>query len=144
MCYLTASLLFEGSGDERGTALDDRHVFYPPALGQLGVGGYLDQLQAHLLPQRPRQASELSLSFGQVHGHLSVLPTVLRHLPESLWDATNYSMRETAVRAHVGHDVTNPPAWMVITGSVSLSLEQAAKRPTSVYIRGLVKTPVEI
>lgn len=50
VCYLAASLLFEGFGDERGPTLDDCHIFYPPALWQLGVRGDLNQLQAHLLP----------------------------------------------------------------------------------------------
>lgn len=67
LCYLAASLLFEGSGDECRVSLDDRHVVYPPALGQLGVRGDLDQLQAHFLSQGSCQATELTLSFGQVH-----------------------------------------------------------------------------
>lgn len=65
--YLAASLMFEGPCDERCASLDDRYIFYPPALWQLRVRGDLDQLQAHFLPQRSRQAAKLTLSFGQVH-----------------------------------------------------------------------------
>lgn len=65
--YLTASLLFKGPGDERSVSLDDGDILYPPAPWQLRVGGDLDQLQAHLLPQSSSQATKLTLSFGQVH-----------------------------------------------------------------------------
>lgn len=113
VCYLAASLLFEGFGDKRGAALDDGYVFYPPALWQLGVRGDLDQLQAHLLPQGACQASKLPLSFGQVYRHLSVPAAVVEHFPEGLWDAANDGMREAAVRAHVRHDATDQMRWKV-------------------------------
>lgn len=102
--YLTASLLLEGPGDERDASLDDSHVFYPPALRQLGVRGDLDQLQAHLLPQRPRQTTELTLGFGQVHRDLSVLTTISHRFPKGLWDASHHGVGEAAIRAHVCHD----------------------------------------
>ncbi|KAI3358718.1 hypothetical protein L3Q82_015128, partial [Scortum barcoo] len=48
----------------------------------LGVRGDFDQLQAHLLPQGSCQATKLTLSFGQVHGHLPVLMTVFPGAPK--------------------------------------------------------------
>lgn len=104
LCYLTASLLFEGPGDERRVSLDDCHILYPPALWQLGVRGDLDQLQAHLLPQCSCQATKLALSFGQVHGDLPVLTSVFPSLPKALWDAPHHGMGEAAIWAHVCHD----------------------------------------
>lgn len=104
MCYLTASLLFEGPGDERRVSMDDCHILYPPALWQLGVRGDLDQLQAHLLPQGSRQAAKLTLSFGQVHRGLPVLAAVSRRFPKGLWDAPHHGVGEAAIWAHVCHD----------------------------------------
>ena len=104
--YLAASLLLEGPGDERRVALDDRHVLHPPALRQVRVGGDLDELQAHLLPQGPRQAAELTLSFGQIHRGLAVLPGVCRGLPKGLRDAPHHGVGEAAIRTHVGHVFT--------------------------------------
>lgn len=142
VCYLAVSLLFEGFGDERGATLDDRHIFYPPALWQLGVRGDLNQLQAHLLPQRTCQAPELSLRLGQVHRHPSVLGTVPDCFPKGIWDAANYSMCETAVRAHICHDVTDQTFWMVpsvnaLPGNL-LCQEKAIKIQMCVYIRSLI------
>lgn len=104
LCYLAASLLFEGSGDERRVSLDHRHILYPPALRQLGVRGDLDELEAHLLPQGSCQAAVLTLGFGQVHGDLPVLPSVSHSFPtEGLRNATHHGVGEAAVRTHVGH-----------------------------------------
>ncbi len=104
MCYLAASLLFEGPGNERCVSLDDCHILYPPALWQLRVRGDLDQLQAHFLPQGSSQATELPLGFGQVHRHLPVLTIISHHFPKSLWDAPHHGVGESAIWAHICHD----------------------------------------
>lgn len=103
--YLTASQLFEGPGDERRASLDDGHIFYPPALRQLRVRRDFDQLQAHFLPQRSRQAPKLTLSFGQVHRwRLAVLAAVPRRFPKGLRDAPHHGVCETSVWDNVCHD----------------------------------------
>lgn len=124
--YLASPLLFEGPGDERCASLDDGHIFYPPALRQLGVRGYLNQLQTHLLPQSSGQAAELTLSLGQVHRGLSVLTAFSRHVPKGLWDASHHGVGEAAVRAHVRHGLKQTNSAVRL--KLRLAFHQIAKK----------------
>lgn len=119
--YLALSLLFEGSGDERRVSLDDSHILYLPAFWQLGVRWDLDQLQAHLLPQRSSQATKLTLSFGQVHRNLPVLLAVPCFLSKGLWNAPHHGVGEMAIRAHVCHGFNNVVANIGAVPKISLS-----------------------